>query len=167
MTSVQYTNTFADMLWFSAYTYSRSTLMLVLYSMLFGFACFSAYTSVSASESLGIRLFMSAVLVLIFMVVFFTFFGVVIVLSLISKANKTTLTEHTITLTDTGLVEETEFNRTEQKWIGIPRLARTHRHIFAYTSQYAAHVIPRRAFDDAASWDAFYEELQSRVQSSA
>ncbi|EDY15941.1 hypothetical protein CfE428DRAFT_6552 [Chthoniobacter flavus Ellin428] len=167
MASIQYTNTFADILSFSAYTYSRSPVMLALYSLLFGFACISSYTAVPASAALGIRLLTTAIMVLLFMLAFFIFFSVIVLLSLISKANKTFLTQHTITLADTGLIEETEFNRTEQRWPGIPRLVRTRRYIYAYISQYAAHVIPRRAFSDAASWESFYEELQSRVRRNA
>jgi hypothetical protein len=166
MVNVQYKNTFADVLWFSAYTYSHSPVMLALYSIIFGVACFLAYASVPDSETLAVRILTAAVMVTIILSLYFLVFGVFIVLSLISKANKTILTQHTITLAETGLIEETEFSRTEQKWIGIPRLVRTRRHIFAYVSQYAAHVIPRRAFHDVASWNSFYEELQSRVQRS-
>ena len=155
------------MVWFSAYTYSRSPVMLTLYAILFGMACFSAYTSVPASAPLVARLLAIALMATVILSIFFVVSGVLIVLGLISKSNKTILTQHMITLTETGLIEETEFNRSEQKWSGIPRLVRMRRHILVYVSQYAAHVIPRRAFSDAAAWESFYEELQSRVRRSA
>ena len=166
MANVQYKNTLTDVLWFSAYTYSRSPVILALYSIVFAFACFSAYTSVPASTPLVARILTTAIVVAVFLVIFLFVLGVFLALSVLSKANKTILTQHSITLAETGLIEETEFNRSEHKWTGIPRLGRTRRYIFAYISQYAAHVIPRRAFSDAATWESFYEELQSRVQRS-
>ena len=164
MTHVQYKNTFADVLWFSLYTYMHSPVLLLLYSALAGLIGFSSYTSVPASASFAARVF---TMLFMFAFIFSLVFGAIalfVVASLISKANRTILTQHTISVAETGLTEETEFNRTEQKWAGIPRLVRTRRHIFAYVSQYAAHVIPRRAFEDTAAWDAFYCELQSNVQ---
>ena len=167
MVQVQYKNTFADVLWLSAYTYSHSPVTLGVYSILLGFACFSVYTSVPDSTPLTARILTTAVIVAVFFAFVLLGTAGLVVLSLISKANRTILTQHTITLAETGLIEETEFNRTEQKWNGIPRLVRTRRHIFAYVAQHAAHVIPRRAFSDADSWDSFYKELQTRVQPSA
>lgn len=167
MTHVRYKNTFGDVLWFSAYTYSHSPVLLVLYAGFTALVCFSTYNSLPASESLWARVLITVVMSLVILLILFLVIGVVLVLSLISRANRTILTHHTITLGDTGLTEETDFNRTEQKWAGIPRLVRTRRHIFAYVSQYGAHVIPRRAFDDAGAWNSFYEELRSRIHPNA
>ena len=164
MTQIRYKNTFADILWFSAYTYTHSPVLLLLYSALAGLVCFSAYTSVPASASFAARI---CTMLFMFAFIFSLVLGataLLVVASLISRANRTILTQHTISIGETGLTEETEFNRTEQKWTGIPRLVRTRRHIFAYVSQYAAHVIPRRACENTAAWDAFYFELQSNVQ---
>lgn len=164
MTHIRYKNTFADVLWFSLYTYTHSPVLLLLYSALAGLVCFSAYTSVPASASFAARIFTTLFMFAFIFSFVFVATALFVVASLISKANRTILTQHNISVGEAGLIEETEFNRTEQKWTGIPRLVRTRRHIFAYVSQYAAHVIPRRAFKDTAAWDAFYFELQSNVQ---
>ena len=164
--NVQYKNTLADVLWLQAYTFYRSPVMIAIYAGFCGFACFDTFTFTPASAPLGARILATAVVVSVCSMAFFLLCGLFTALLLISKSNKTIFTQHTITITENCLIAETEFNRTEQKWTGIPRLARTRRHIFAYGSQYAAHVIPRRAFADAAAWDSFYHELQSRVQRS-
>ena len=83
--------------------------------------------------------------------------AVVVVLSMVSGHNKTVLTEHTIILTDDSLVEETAYCKTEQKWLGVQKLARTKGYLFIYIMQHGAHVIPRRAFRDDTEWNAFYE----------
>jgi hypothetical protein len=87
-----------------------------------------------------------------------------VVLSMISSKNKTVLTDHTLVLADEGFVEETPYNRTEGKWRGVQKLARTRRHIFIYIAPYMAHVVPRRAFQDDAEWNAFYEFCKQRTQ---
>jgi hypothetical protein len=71
-----------------------------------------------------------------------------------SRRNKTLLPEHTITLADASFTEETAYNKTDHKWSGVQKLARTRRHIFIYVAQHAAHVVPRRAFRDDAEWES-------------
>ena len=91
------------------------------------------------------------------------FVAVTVVLSMVSRRNKTLLTEHTITLADGSFVEETAYNKTDQKWSGVQKLARTRRHVFIYVAQYAAHVVPRRAFRDDTEWDLFYGFCRQRI----
>ena len=165
MTNIRYKNTFTDMLWFSAYTYSRSPVILIAFGGPAILVFYSSFTSMPASTGVGIRILAAITACVMILSVLLAAVALLVVLSLISKANRTILTQHSITLTELALIEETEFNRTEQKWTGVPRLGRTRRHIFVYVSQNAAHVIPRRAFADANAWNAFYEELRSRVGS--
>jgi hypothetical protein len=162
--TIRYKNTFADVLWFAAYTYTYSPVLLCIYALIGVCSLYLATVSVPAEAQLPARIFAVTVLFLLILGIFFTVFAVITVLSLVSKANRTILTDHSITIRDDVLVEESPFSRTEQKWTGIPRLVRTRRHIFAYISQYAAHVIPRRAFPDAQEFDRFYAELNSHVQ---
>jgi hypothetical protein len=87
-----------------------------------------------------------------------------VVLSMISRKNKTVLTEHTIMLSEASFTEETRYNKTEQKWTIVQKLGRTNGYLFIYVAQYTAHVVPRRAFRDDAEWDAFYEYCSQRTQ---
>ena len=161
--TVRYRNTFGDILWYSAFTYSRAPVVL---SFLAGFAVlafFIAFRAAPHSDPLFTRVLASGVGAIIFTLGIIVSMAVVTVLSLVSRSNRTILTDHTITICDDGLIEETAFNRTEQKWNGITQIGRTRRHVFAYVSQYAAHVIPRRAFESREDWDAFHGELRRRV----
>ena len=87
-----------------------------------------------------------------------------VVLSMVSRKNKTFLTEHTIILGEESFTEETPYNKTEQKWTIVQKLARTKSYLFIYVAQYMAHVVPRRAFRDDAEWDAFYEYCRQRTE---
>ncbi len=80
-------------------------------------------------------------------------------LSMISKMNKTILTEHAITIDEGGLTEETVYNRSEYKWAGIQKVVRSGRYLYVYVAQHAAHVIPRRAFASAREWEEFVAAL--------
>ena len=83
---------------------------------------------------------------------------------MVSRRNKTLLTEHTITLAEGYFIEETAYGKTDHKWSAVQKLARTRRHTFIYIAQYAAHVLPRRAFRDDTEWEAFYELCKGRIE---
>ena len=63
-------------------------------------------------------------------VVFAAVFGLSTVLGMISRRNKTFLTEHTITLGEDGFTSETQYSRSELKWSIVQKLARTRSCIF-------------------------------------
>ena len=88
-------------------------------------------------------------------------FGGILILSIIgsmiSRRNKTLLTEHTLRLAEDQFYHETPFAKTELKWSILQKLHRTRQYIFLYVAQHSAHVIPRRAFSSDEEWDAFYE----------
>jgi hypothetical protein len=91
-------------------------------------------------------------------------FALSVVLGMVSRKNKTVLTEHTIILAEESFTEETPYNKSEQKWTIVQKLARTKSYIFIYVGQNMAHVVPLRAFRDDAEWDAFYEYCRQRTQ---
>jgi hypothetical protein len=68
--------------------------------------------------------------------------------------------EHTITLFDDALFEETPVNRSEHRWAGIHHIAEGPRHIFIFIAANAAHVIPKRAFADTAAERTFFGRAQ-------
>jgi YcxB-like protein len=89
--------------------------------------------------------------------------AVIIPLSFISSKNRTFLTEHTFTLTEDGFIEETVFNRTENRWAAALKVVRTRNYIFLFVSQNAAHAIPRWAFVSDEEWDEFFAYCQQHV----
>jgi hypothetical protein len=68
--------------------------------------------------------------------------------------------EHTITLFDDALFEETPVNRSEHRWSGIHSVAAGPKHIFIFIAANAAHVVPKRAFADVAAERIFFERAQ-------
>ncbi len=88
---------------------------------------------------------------------------VLTIASMISRRNKTFLTDHTLTLTPEGVTEETAFNTATHTWTGVVRVARTSHHLFSYIAQHAAHVVPRNAVSTQQDWDALYELVRKGV----
>lgn len=161
--TVRYTNTFRDIMAFCFHQYSRSPLILGAY------VCFSLYVGIDLAVSMpgGLSVH-KAVTILIadlgLLGLLTGLYAVSIVTSMISRRNKTLLTEHVLTLSDECLVEETVYNKTELKWPGVQKLTRTRGHIFIYVAQHAAHAVPRRAFRDDSEWDAFYGFCQRQTE---
>jgi hypothetical protein len=78
-----------------------------------------------------------------------------------SDKHKSTLCEHTVTLTDDAFVEVTPFNEGRNLWRGIYQVVDTKDYIYVFISLHSAHIIPKRAFPDAASARNFYERAVS------
>ncbi|MGD1019302.1 MAG: YcxB family protein [Verrucomicrobiia bacterium] len=91
-------------------------------------------------------------------------FALIAVLTFVSPKNKTVLGQRTITLGTEGFVSESQYSRSEVKWIAVQKLARTRRHLFLYISQHSGFVIPRRAFQGGQQWDEFYERCRERIK---
>jgi hypothetical protein len=160
---VQYRNTFRDIIVFSLRHNSRSPVVigsLVFFLVVFAFVLKAALPPELSSVE---KVFVFLVSELIAAAFLAALMAVNIVLSMISKRNRTVLTDHTIILGDDSFVEQTEFNRNEQTWTGVQKLARTSNYIFIYIAQHMAHVIPRRAFTSDAEWDAFFAFCEQRV----
>lgn len=92
--------------------------------------------------------------------VFLTVFAITMVIGVFSRMNSTFLTEHTLAIAPEGLVEETEFNRSEYKWSAVQKVVGSRKHLFIYVSAGSAHIVPRRAFDSDAEWEQFHEKLR-------
>jgi hypothetical protein len=163
--TVRYTNTFRDILAFCFYHYPRSPVVLGTYGL--GFLLISAVIFQSLPSDIP-----PAAKALSFLVLETLAFGFVaaiftltVVASMVSRRNKSILTEHVITLTESALCEETAYNKSETRWAGISHVARTRRYMFVYLAQYQAHVIPRRAFESDADWNSFFKTCSERMES--
>jgi len=77
------------------------------------------------------------------------------------KGGQGVLGEHTITLTDEALIEETSVNRGVHNWTGIKRMRFSKSYIIINITDAMAHVIPKRAFentDEEKRFGAFIKE---------
>ena len=57
---------------------------------------------------------------------------------------KGVLGEHTLEITDDGLIETTEYNRSLHRWAGIHKVTESRRFLWIYVTDTLAHIVPRR-----------------------
>ena len=76
-------------------------------------------------------------------------------LRFVSKGHRASLEPRTMTINDTGLLEETSNSRAEYNWSAIQRVVQTKSLVALYISPWVAHLIPKKAFDSAVQWQQF------------
>ncbi len=77
-----------------------------------------------------------------------------------ASQNAGVLTEHRLSISESGITEVTPVNRTDHSWAGVPLIARNSRYLYIYTQQYGAHVIPVSAFSSPQAATEFFVEAQ-------
>jgi hypothetical protein len=162
--TIRYQNTFRDIMAFCFYHYPRSPVVIGLYGIGFTIISFIVFQALPKDGDAMMKIIAFVIMELIAFSFLAAVLALSVVLSMVSRKNKTVLTEHTITLGEKSFMEETPYNKTEQKWAIVQKLARTRSYIFIYVAQYMAHVVPRRAFRDDMEWDAFYQYCRQRTQ---
>jgi hypothetical protein len=75
------------------------------------------------------------------------------------------LGEHEFTLKDDGLLETTSVNETLSKWVSISSVTKTKRYIYIRLGL-SFHLIPKNSFQNQAQFDEFWEDLNSKWQTS-
>ena len=75
------------------------------------------------------------------------------------------LGKHTYTIEEGGLRELTDANDTLNKWTSIHKVLKAGDAILVQINWYLFHVIPRRGFDDAEQYQAFFDECAGRWKS--
>jgi hypothetical protein len=157
--TIHYRNTFPDVVHFVMYHYPRMRAMQVFIILSFLVLCWLFWgTAPSDLGAIG-RLIYYFLMFLPFIVVLVIIVPVVTILGMVSKMNKTFLTEHTMTITPDSLVEQTKYAKAEWHWRGIQAVRRTGQHLFLYVGQHSAHIVPRRAFASESERDQFYEKI--------
>jgi hypothetical protein len=165
--TIRYKNTFRDVMAFCFYHYPRTPFVIGFYGIGFGLVSVATFRSLPADLSPVAKIITFLIIELILFVLIAGGFAITVVLSMVSRRNKTVLTEHTLTVADGSFVEETAYNKTDYKWAGVQKLARTRSYVFIYISQHAAHVLPRRAFQNDAEWHSFYDFCKHRIETVA
>jgi hypothetical protein len=162
--TIRYKNTFRDIMAFCFYHYPRSPVVIGSNCVAFAIISLIVFQALPKNGDVVTMVITFAVMELIAFSLLAGMFALSVVLSMVSRRNKTLITEHTIVLGGESFTEESPYNKTEQKWTSVQKLARTKSYIFIYVAQYMAHVVPRRAFRDDAEWDAFYEYCRHRTR---
>ncbi len=70
---------------------------------------------------------------------------------------------HEFELRDTGFYHCTAMREDLTTWQAIEGVSRTRGYIVVKLASWLFHVIPRDAFSDEASYNAFFEEIESRI----
>jgi hypothetical protein len=68
--------------------------------------------------------------------------------------------EHTITLTESAVIEVTSINEGRHVWSGIHKVTEVPDYIYIFIRADMAHVIPKRAFPNASAASAFATRAQ-------
>ena len=157
----KYRNTYADLLAFICHHYSRLFTLQAITLIFVAFTSMSTLREIPGDAAIHVKIVTFVLKEGILLGGYLLVIGLVSILGMASKLNKAFFTEHTITIDEGGLTEETVFNRSEYKWAGIQKIIITNGYVFAFVSQHAAHVIPRRAFESQAEWDDFVAKLKA------
>lgn len=153
---ISYQNNYKDLANFIVFSLLRTKQIIPLTIIPAAIALHMSYM-LSTEYPIFAVMLTGLIMALLLFAILFALTFLITLLMMISKANKTFLCEHTITLNEKNLIEETRYNRSEHSWEGIHRVVETNKYIYAYISSNAAHVIPIRAFKDNQSRDAFVE----------
>lgn len=159
---VQYRMTVSDWAAFNLYHFSRSAVIWAVWAALVYFTAKGQLHSTPGLRSFGHVVFIGFSAAVTVSVVFVPFLAMVIAISLFSRRRGNILTEHTLQITDEGIVEQTSQTRHETRWPGVQKLGVTPRHLFLYLGPSAAHVIPRRAASDEAMWQRIVAACRTR-----
>jgi hypothetical protein len=97
------------------------------------------------------------------------FFGGVVVVTLVAVGfamafflpQRGVICEHTLEITDEGLIETTDMNRTVHKWPSVSRIMNIFGYLFIYVGDQNAHQVPRR-YIPPEQMANFERELRAR-----
>lgn len=67
------------------------------------------------------------------------------------------------TITDEGLLEETETNKNLQKWKGIKSIETNDNSVFIFVDNIAAYIIPKRFFKDETEQENFIKTMEEKI----
>jgi len=165
--TVQYRNSISDLLWFNAYTIPRLRGMQVItlaIVLIFGYLFASTLRPLEAPVPTKWALFTALMIgALLFVSVTTILFTLV---SSFPRYGRAVSEEHTVSLTEEGIVELGTHSRHTISWAGVQRVRRTRRAVLIYLSETGAHIIPKRAFDDSSDFDRFFRFAFERTASS-
>jgi hypothetical protein len=68
------------------------------------------------------------------------------------------------TITDEGLIEESESNVNLQKWKGIKSIETNNNSVFIFVDNIAAYVIPKRFFKDETEQENFIKAIEYKMR---
>ena len=84
------------------------------------------------------------------------------ILRLVKEAapNKGLLGRHKVVLNESEVIERTAVGESHTLWAGVDRVEQNQEYIFIYTQPHAAHIIPKRAFNNVQAAENFYQRAK-------
>jgi len=169
---ISYRNTFFDHLAFNVHYLPRNPVLMLMMVGLFIHITFTGIVPAVSKLPGGVVTFMTFItmeLILALSIVLLVAIPIVLLLVFrrISRKNRTFFCEITITLCQETFVVESQYSKSEVKWDMVQKLARTRKHIFIYSSQESALIIPRRVFEGTTQWNEFYGICKQKISRTA
>lgn len=159
---VRYRNTRGDMVLFQINRIFRSAINRIVFAIMGGIILLQHAEGFAYAPGQAAMRMLVQFGIIVVAVVVVTAFAVFAGIS--GPKNRAVLTEHVITLTDSGVVEQTEFNRSETYWRAIAGVERTSSYVHLFTTQLSAYIIPAAAFGSEDSLATFVSAAQQRIR---
>ncbi len=145
-----------------------ATILTPINPILFlAFAIFFAYSGIDLSmlELTGFNFLVFIINILIYFVSMLLFvFGWSAIFCLLNpKLRKGVIGEHIFQITDSGLIESTDYNRTEYSWSSLDKVKSALGLILIRVAGNQWHGIPTRFFPSNNERDSFLDELNKRI----
>src|SRR6266536_1069095 len=120
---ISYRNKFLDLIRFNIFHLSRTPIMLVVFGFLLLVLTQITWEGVSKSsvDSIFIKILFFSIVEALWVILIAFFALLIIILSNISKMNKTVLADTVITLGSDGVTSESQYSRSELKWNTIQK----------------------------------------------
>ncbi len=152
---VQFRTTFPDVVWFIWIHLTRSTGLLLFIGAMALFVTWNAghSTFMQHGRIVGTITWLLTAAIIFAGVFLFAFLASV--LTALSRRNKTFMTDNTIELQEDRFLTENRYGKGEYKWDIVQKIVRTRGRTVLYVTQSTGIVVPRRAFPNAADWEAF------------
>ena len=123
-----------------------------------------AWTALQSPALTSHSLFVKGCVVGVFALVSFTLFvaTTTVVAGALTLAGKYhgVLGEHTLEITQNGLIERTEYNETLIRWNGIHRTVKTPKYLYLWVNELLFPLVPLRSFETEEAARLFQSEIE-------
>ncbi len=164
--TVRYSNSRADLTLFAMHMVARNWIYWGGF-LLFA-ACFVDFLWSVFGSRYPLKVVLTGIVLLIAVaaVAYLILAALVSTLLSLSHTRPSFFTDHLLTASDDGLLDDSAVGSCFLRWRGFVRIHRSGRAIYVLISGDWAHIIPRRAFEDDASYDRFYQMCRERIDAS-
>lgn len=141
---IRFTNTRFDLFFAQWHLIGQNKGLRILLPVLAIFIIYSSYTyDKIASQGFAYKTIYAFTYLIFALGIAFVAGIATVALNVFFMKGKGVLGEHTLEITEEGLIEETDFNRSFNKWSSVMKTKLTKNFYFIFITDHMAHVIPR------------------------